>query len=128
MTVAWILNSLSTKIDRQIVGDVTTAHSTWMALQKLCGAQSRARRATKQCLNIFNVLVSSTLAGLDSEYLPIVTVLEREVLSWPEMHDVLLNFEAKLKRMYDLSTNLASLNITPAANTAYVNNQTSYKN
>ncbi|KAK9126518.1 hypothetical protein Scep_015364 [Stephania cephalantha] len=49
-------------------------------------------------------LISFTLTGLDSEYLPITTVLEhKDDLSWQDLQSTLLGFESKLEQLQNIA-------------------------
>ncbi|KAK9104364.1 hypothetical protein Scep_021208 [Stephania cephalantha] len=66
-------------------------------------------------------LISRVLAGLDSEYLPITTLLQDKVsLSWKELHASLLSYETKTQRLNTLSTNFSkNMNVSPTANMVF---------
>ncbi|KAK9166337.1 hypothetical protein Scep_001528 [Stephania cephalantha] len=68
-------------------------------------------------------LVGSALNGLDAEYLPIITVLVKQVPIWPELHADLLSFEARLKQIQEVSNSLSSMIVNPSANAAFIKNQ-----
>ena len=55
-------------------------------------------------------LVTRTLAGLDTEYTPIVVILsEKENLSWADLQSKLLTFESRLEQLNTTTTtNLSS--------------------
>ncbi|KAK9122717.1 hypothetical protein Sjap_012319 [Stephania japonica] len=62
-------------------------------------------------------LVSCALAGLDPEYLPLTTVIERDAeLTWTNMHASLINFKAKLQQIQDVHHKLAHITVAPSAN------------
>ncbi|KAK9144668.1 hypothetical protein Sjap_004571 [Stephania japonica] len=69
-------------------------------------------------------LIASALAGLDAEYTTYAAVLqERSALSWHEMYASLLGFEARIQQVHSVTVNLGNMNVTPAANAAFVKNQ-----
>ncbi|KAK9151073.1 hypothetical protein Syun_009382 [Stephania yunnanensis] len=68
-------------------------------------------------------LVGCVLNGLDAEYLLITTILVKQEPSWIELHVNLLSFEARLKQVQELSSNLSCLTTSPVVNAAFVKNQ-----
>ncbi|KAK9139981.1 hypothetical protein Scep_009662 [Stephania cephalantha] len=68
-------------------------------------------------------LISCTLAGLDPEYLPLTTVIEKDAeLTWTDMQASLIKFESKLQQMQEVQMKLAKVTVAPSVNAAFVKN------
>ncbi|TXG55646.1 hypothetical protein EZV62_020902 [Acer yangbiense] len=65
-----------------------------------------------------NLLFANILAGLDSEYMPIVVLIEaREHFTWQEIYDTLLSYDSKLEHINNVSAK-GNLLSSPSAHLA----------
>ncbi|TXG69253.1 hypothetical protein EZV62_004188 [Acer yangbiense] len=65
-----------------------------------------------------NLLFANSLAGLDSEYMPIVVLIEaREHFTWQEIYDTLLSYDSKLEHINNVSAK-GNLLSSPSAHLA----------